>query len=137
MDANSSSDSDDEKPSQKGLTGVAIKEAPSLFSTPHCLMSKGDSKVLNDEDEYSYDDLVELINDFDDFMSKERAKFKELRKRHTSLQDSYEELKTAHEVLKETHEMLKEAHNSLITHKTNKSKVDMSIFLMMYLLYLI
>jgi hypothetical protein len=90
-------------------------------------MAKGDSKVLNDEDEYSYDDLVELINGFDDFMSKERAKFKELKKRHTSLQDSYEELKTAHEGLKETHEMLKEAHDSLIAHETNKTKVDMSI----------
>jgi hypothetical protein len=90
-------------------------------------MAKGDSKVLNDEDEYSFDDLVELINGFDYFMRKEREKFKELKKRHTSLQDSYEELKMAHEGLKETNEMLKESHDSLIAHETNKTKVDMSI----------
>ena len=47
-------------------------------------MAKGDSKVLCDEDEYSYDNLVELINGFDDFMSKEIAKFKELKRRHIS-----------------------------------------------------
>ena len=83
-DASSSSDSDDEKSSQKSLASVAIKEAHSLFSTPYCLMAKGDYKVLCDEDEYSYDDLVELINGFDDFMSKEIAKFKELKRRHIS-----------------------------------------------------
>ena len=98
-------------------------------------MAKGDSKVLNDKDEYSHDDLVELINGFDDFIGKERAAFKELKKRHTSLQESYEELKTTHEGLKETHELLKEAHDSLIAHEINKTKVDMStscIFLMMH-----
>ena len=33
-------DDDDDKPS-KGVAGIAIKEAPSLFSTPHCLYGKG------------------------------------------------------------------------------------------------
>jgi hypothetical protein len=37
-------DDDDDKPS-KGVAGIAIKEAPSLFSTPHCLMAKGGAKV--------------------------------------------------------------------------------------------
>ena len=53
-DASSSSDSDDKKSSQNSLAGVAIKEASSLFSTPYCLMAKGDSKVLCDEDEYLF-----------------------------------------------------------------------------------
>ena len=39
-DASSDDDDDDDKPS-KGVAGIAIKEAPSLFSTPHCLMAKG------------------------------------------------------------------------------------------------
>lgn len=46
----SDSNSDD-KPSssKKGLAGVTIKKALSLFSTPHCLMEKGDHKVTNNE----------------------------------------------------------------------------------------
>ena len=42
-DSDASSD-DDDKPS-KGVAGITIKEAPSLFSTPHCLMAKGGAKV--------------------------------------------------------------------------------------------
>ena len=37
-------DDDDDKPS-KGVAGIAIKEATSLFSTSHCLMAKGGAKV--------------------------------------------------------------------------------------------
>ena len=44
-DASSDDGDDDDKPS-KGVAGIAIKEAPSLLSTPHCLMAKGDAKVL-------------------------------------------------------------------------------------------
>ena len=60
-DANSDDDDDDDddKPS-KGVAGIAIKEAPSLFST-HCLMAKGGAKVQQDGelDELSYDVLVD------------------------------------------------------------------------------
>ena len=38
--SDASSDDDDDKPS-KGVAGIAIKEAPLLFSTPHCLMANG------------------------------------------------------------------------------------------------
>ena len=60
----SSDDDDDDKPS-KGVAGIAIKEAPSLFSTPHCIVSKGGAKVLKDDEleEFSYDDLVDMLND--------------------------------------------------------------------------
>jgi hypothetical protein len=48
-DASSNSDSDndegDEKPYKKGLTGIAIKEAPSLFDTPYCRMAKGELQI--------------------------------------------------------------------------------------------
>ena len=40
----------------------------------------------------------------DEFMTKEKAKLRDLKLKFTSLQDSYEELKTSHENLKETHE---------------------------------
>ena len=92
---------DDDKPS-KGVAGIAIKEAPSLFSTPHCLLAKGGAKVQQDGelDELSYDDLVEMLNDADEFMTKENAKLKDLKLKFASLQDSYEELKASHENLK-------------------------------------
>ena len=66
-------------------------------------MAKGGAKVQQDDelDELSYDDLVEMLNDADEFMTKEKAKLKDLKLKFTSLQDSYEELKTSHENLKE------------------------------------
>ena len=70
-------DDDDDKPS-KGVAGIAIKGAPSLFTTPHCLMAKGGAKVQQD-DELSYDDLVEMLNDADEFMTKEKAKLRYLK----------------------------------------------------------
>ena len=44
-DASSDDDDDDDDKPSKGVAGIAIKEAPSLFSTPHCLMVKGGAKV--------------------------------------------------------------------------------------------
>ena len=60
-DASSDDDDDDDDKPSKGVSGIAIKEAPSLFSTPHCLMTNGGAKVQKDGelDELSYDDLVE------------------------------------------------------------------------------
>jgi hypothetical protein len=84
-DSDASSDDDDDDYSSKLNAGIAIKEAPSLFSSPHCLMAKGDAKVkiitdLNDidddddiggiddldDDGYSYDDLVRMLGEADD-----------------------------------------------------------------------
>jgi hypothetical protein len=44
-DLDASSDDDDDDSSSKLNAGIAIKEAPSLFSSPHSLMAKGDAKV--------------------------------------------------------------------------------------------
>jgi hypothetical protein len=44
-DSDASSDDDDDDTSSKLNAGIAIKEAPSLFSSPHCLMAKGDATV--------------------------------------------------------------------------------------------
>jgi hypothetical protein len=42
LDFDFNDDEDDEKPSKKGLAGIAIKESQSLFDTPYCLMVKGE-----------------------------------------------------------------------------------------------
>jgi hypothetical protein len=44
-DSDSDDDEEDEKPSKKGLAGIVIKEVPSLFDTPYCLMRKGEPNV--------------------------------------------------------------------------------------------
>jgi hypothetical protein len=111
-DSNASSDDDDS--SSNLNVGIAIKEAPSLFSSPHCLMAKGDAKVkiitdLNDVDDddddldddgYSYDDLVRMLGDADDYMHKEKEKFRTLMESYKNFQVSFEELKTSHNNLK-------------------------------------
>ena len=52
-DSDASSDDgdvDDDDKLSKGVAGIAIKEAPSLFSTSHCLMAKGGAKVIQDDE---------------------------------------------------------------------------------------
>jgi hypothetical protein len=121
-----SSDDDDVKPSKKGLAGIAIKEAPSLFDTPYCLMAKGEPKVCK-IDEFTYNDLVKMVSNLDDLLGDMKGKYNSLRKKHVSLQESYEELKTTHENLLDTHEKLKEAHKSDISQEANKVEVDVDI----------
>jgi hypothetical protein len=132
-DSDTSSDSDfddddegDEKHSNKSLVSIAIKEAPSLFNTPYCLMAKGEPKVC-ENDEFTNDDLVEMASNLDDLLGNIKGRYKNLKKKHVSLQESYEELKTSHENLLDTHEKLKEAHNSHISQEANKVKVDVGI----------
>jgi len=62
-----------------------------------------------------------MLNDADEFMSKEKAKLKDLKLKFISLQAFYEELKISHENLKETHEKLEEAHNTLLAHENKKT----------------
>jgi hypothetical protein len=125
-----SSDDDDDDTSSKLNAGIAIKEAPSLFSSPHCLMAKEDAKVkiitdLNDindddvvdDDGYSYDDLVRILSEADDYMQKEKEKFKTLKELYKNLQVSFEELKISQNNLKENCEKLAEAQNSSIVHE--------------------
>jgi hypothetical protein len=126
LDSDSDDDEDDEKPSTKGLAGIAIKEAPSLIDTPYCLMAKGEPKVC-EIDEFTYDDLVEMVSNLDDLLGDMKGKYKNLGKKHVSLQESYEELKTSHENLFDTHEIFKEAHNSHISPEPNKVKVNVGI----------
>ena len=50
-------------------------------------MAKGGAKVQQDGelDELSYDDLVKMLNDADEFMTKEKPKLKDLKLKFTSL----------------------------------------------------
>jgi hypothetical protein len=132
-DASSDDDDDDDDTSSKLNADIAIKEAPSLFSSPHCLMARGDAKVkiitdLNDVDDdddvddlndngYSYDDLVRMLGEADDYMHKEREKFRTLKELYKNLQVSFEELKISHNNLKENCEKLVEAQNSSHVHE--------------------
>jgi hypothetical protein len=151
----SSDEDDDDKPS-RGLAGVAIREVPSLFSKPYCLMAKGESKVIieeeddddddddcdseNDDNALSYDDLVAMVIKSDDKLRMERSKLWDLELKNVSLQNSFEELKTSHENLKtsheilntswgtleEKHEELKKAHNSPLAQEV-KGKMSMGV----------
>lgn len=89
-------------------------------------MAKGSSNVkvihdLNDIDDdedddetvedgsYSYDDFVKMLGEVDDYMHKEKEKFKALDDLYKSLQVSFEELNTSHKNLKKSCEKLVEA----------------------------
>jgi hypothetical protein len=150
-DSNASSDEDDDDKPSRGLVGVAIKEAPSLFSKPYCLMAIGESKVIidddddncdsdNDDNALTYDDLVAMVIKSDDKLRMERSKLRYLELKNISLQNSFEKVKTTHEnhktshetlnisweTLKDKHEELKEAHNSLLAQEA-KGEMSMGV----------
>jgi archaellum component FlaC len=89
-------------------------------------MGKAKPKVCK-IDEFTYNDLDEMVSNLDDFLGDMKGKYKSLRKKHTSLQESYDELKTTYEALLDTHEKLKKAHNSHISQEANKVNVDVAI----------
>jgi hypothetical protein len=68
-----------------------------------------------------------MVSNLDDLLGDTKGKYKNLRKKIVSLQESYEELKTSHENLLDIHEKLKEAHNFHISQEANKVKVDVGI----------
>jgi hypothetical protein len=150
-DSDASFDEDDDDKPSRGLAGIAIKEAPSLFSKPYCLMAKGESKVIvedddddcdsdNDDNALSFDDLVAMVIKSDNKLHMERSKLKDLEVKNVSLQNSFEEPKTTHGNLKISHETLytswgplkdkheefKEAHNSLLAQEV-KGKMSMGV----------
>jgi hypothetical protein len=97
-------DNDDDDTSSKLNTDIAIKEAPSLFSSPLYLMAKGDDKVkvindlndvdVDDLDDGSYDNLVKMFGETDDYTHKDKEKFRTLKELYKNLQVPFEELKT-------------------------------------------
>jgi hypothetical protein len=147
-DSDASLDDDDDDSSSKLNAGITIKEAPSLFSSPHYLMEKGDAKVkiiidLNnidddddiddlDDDGYSYDDLVRMLGEVDDYMHQEKEKFRTLKELYKNFQVSFEELKTSHNDLKESCEKLVKAQNPSLVHEvvviTNDVRITCDLF---------
>jgi hypothetical protein len=116
-DSDASSDEDDDDKPSRGLAGVAIKEAPSLFSKPYCLMAKGESKVIidddnddcdsdNDDNVLSYDDLVAMVIKSDDKLCMERSKLRDLELKNVSIQKIFEELKTTHHYYYKMHQFV-------------------------------
>jgi hypothetical protein len=106
-------------------------------------MAKGDAKVkiitdLNDVDDdddiddlddngYPYDDLVRMLGEVDDYMHKEKEKFRTLKELYKNLQVSFEELKNSHNNIKESCENLVEAQNSSLVHKVVVVTEDVGI----------
>jgi archaellum component FlaC len=89
-------------------------------------MAKGELNVC-EVDEFTYDDLIEMVSNLDDLLGNMKERYKNLKKNHVSLQESYEELKTSHENLLDTHEKFKEVHNYHISQEANKVKVNVGI----------
>jgi ATP-dependent protease HslVU (ClpYQ) ATPase subunit len=82
-------------------------------------MAKGEPKVC-EVDEFTYDDLIEMVSNLDDLLGDMKGRYKKLKNKHISLQESYEELKTSHENLLDNHEKLNEAHHSHISKKPTR-----------------
>ena len=81
----STSNSNDDKIPSKSIAGITINEAPSLFNSTACTMDKGpkvkydesdasasaSASESDDDKEYSYYDLIELLEEAHYFMDKE------------------------------------------------------------------
>jgi hypothetical protein len=75
-------------PPRRVLPKLSLRRLSSLFDTPYCLTAKGEPKVC-DDDAFLYDDLVERISNPDDVLRNIIRKYKDLKKKHASLQDFY------------------------------------------------
>jgi hypothetical protein len=130
-DASSNDDdsSDDEKKTSKKKTfaSIAINNKPSLFDSPSCFMAKAtkvkqnesddnessESESDNDDEEYSKEQLMDMLEQVDSYMAKKNKKCKELVKKLQALEQSFDELNTTHERLVEAHKKLERAHTKL------------------------
>jgi hypothetical protein len=79
-------------------------------------MAKG-PKVQYDESgsgsDSAEEELLELLQEAQDFMNKKREEFKEWHKRHRALEQSFEDNLATHEALLDFNEKLKDAHSFL------------------------
>lgn len=62
-------------------------------------MAKGDKIKSINKNEPSYDELMDMLEELNEYLGKEKSRFKVLKKEYISLKDSYEELKEAHDSL--------------------------------------
>jgi hypothetical protein len=80
-----------------------------------------------DDDGYSYDDLVKMLGEADDYMHKEKEKFRTLKDLYKNLQVSFEELKTFHNNLKKSCGKVMEAQNSSHVHEVMVVTMDVGV----------
>lgn len=88
------------------------EDSTTSSTSPHCFMAKGNKKV-NDDDEPSYDELMDMLEELNEHLGKEKSKFKVLKKEYNLLQNNYDVLKNEHEIL--------------LLNELNKPKVDIGI----------
>jgi hypothetical protein len=128
-DASSSDDDDDDSDDEnkaskkKALASIAINNKPSLFDTPSstCFMAKPtkvqsddeSSDSESDDEEYSREDLMDMLEQAHSYMEKKRKECKELCKKHEAHEQSFDELNASHERLTEAYEKLEKAHSKL------------------------
>lgn len=94
-------------------TSSSENEDSSISSTsPHCFMAKGNKKV-DDNDKPSYDELMDMFEELNEYLGKEVSKFKVLKKEYNLLQNNYDVLKNEHE--------------TFLLNELNKPKVDIGI----------
>ena len=114
-----SSDEDEGPTPPKGLAGLALTEStPPPPTSPFCFMATHDEKVHDSLP--SYDELVEIIEELNTALGKEKQKFKVLKKMHTSLSTEFEEVIAKYEELELE-------HDSLLNKEFVVTKVDRGI----------
>ena len=112
-DSDSSSD-DDKKSIKRALASIAINNKPSIFDTSStCLMAKptkvkydesdndacksDDCRSDDDDEEYTMEELMDMLVQVHTCFEMKRKECKELRKKVKSLEQSFDELNTSHE----------------------------------------
>nr|ADB85410.1 putative retrotransposon protein [Phyllostachys edulis] len=94
-----SNSDDEESTSPSTSTSSSDDDNTSTPSTsPHCFMAKS-KKEVNDNNEPSYDELLDMLEELNDYLGKEKSKFKVLKNEYVSLQNDYNVLKDEHEIL--------------------------------------
>ena len=90
------------------------EDCSTLSTSTHCLMAKGNKKVNNDDDNNpSYDELMDMLEELNEYIGEEKSRFKVLKKEFVLLQDNYD--------------VLKDEHEKLLLNEYASSKVDIGI----------
>jgi hypothetical protein len=75
--------------------------------------SKNDDSENDSDDEFSNEQLMNMLEQADSIINKKSKRCKELQKKLSALEQSFDELNGTHEGLVEAHEKLGKAHNKL------------------------
>jgi hypothetical protein len=156
FDDDDGSSDDDKKSIKKALESITINKKPSLFDTPSTYLMAKPTKVKydvsdndafesddcrsndDDDDEYTKEELMDMLDQVNTCFEMKRNEYKELRK-VKSLKQSFDELNASHESIREDHEelgkaqtKLENAHYSLIEQVKEEAMKEQVIVLMMW-----